>query len=197
MKKKIPKDKCESILPKHLGGHFNVTHIDESILLFFKKLKYDSYLDIGCGPGEMLDLALNLGYTVKGIDGDFTVIRKNPDKIIIHDYTTGPLAIKEIYQLVWSCEFVEHVYEEFLPNFMKTFQAGRTICLTYAPPGKKGHHHVNLKPELYWINVFDSYGLKFDNELTMKLRFISSMKRDFFRDNGLVFQNKNLILPHA
>lgn len=174
-------------LPKHLGGHCGITHIDLSILEYFKSAGAKSYLDIGCGPGGMLDTALEMGYDVQGVDGDFTVDRKNPNNVIIHDYTTGPLILDNQYDLVWSCEFVEHVYEEHLPNFMKTFQAGKTICMTYAPPKKKGHHHVNLQLESYWIDIFEKYQFTFDAKLTAHLRSISSMEREFFREYGLVF----------
>jgi len=176
-------------LPEHLGGHCGITHIDLAILNYFKNNGATSYLDIGCGPGGMLEEALSLGFDVQGVDGDFIVQRTNPNKVIIHDYTTGPIILDKRYDLVWSCEFVEHVYEEYLPNFMKTFQAGKTVCMTYAPPKKKGYHHVNLKPEKYWIRTFESYGFKFNKSLTTHLRSISSMDREFFRNYGLIFEN--------
>lgn len=175
-------------LPKHLGGHCGITHIDESILNYFKESGATSYLDIGCGPGGMLDAALARGFDVQGVDGDYKVERNNPDKVCIHDYTTGPVTFDKTFDLVWSCEFVEHVEEEYLDNFMQTFSSGKTVCMTYAPPGKKGHHHVNLKPENYWIETFEKYGFKYNKELTVKLRNLSSMEREFFRNYGLVFE---------
>lgn len=176
-------------LPNHLGGHCGITHIDLAILKHFKNLGYKSYLDIGCGPGGMVEAAHSLGYNVCGVDGDFTIDRSLSENIIIHDYTTGPLELQEKYDLVWSCEFVEHVHEKYVPNFMKTFQTGKTVCLTFAPPNKKGYHHVNLKPEEYWIKTFENYGFTFNKGLTEQLREISSMKREFFREYGLVFNS--------
>jgi len=175
-------------LPNHLGGHCGVTHIDNAILEYFKEQNAYTYLDIGCGPGGMLDVALDMGYKGTGIDGDYSVTRNNPDRVIIHDYTSGPLEMDSSFDLVWSCEFVEHVYEKYLPNFMRTFQAGKTVCMTYAPPKKKGHHHVNLQTESYWIDVFERYGFEYNKKLTFDLRKISSMERDFFRNYGLVFE---------
>ena len=175
-------------LPKHLGGHCGITHIDESILNYFKESGATSYLDIGCGPGGMLDTALALGFDVQGVDGDFKVERNNPDKVCIHDYTTGPITFDKTFDLVWSCEFVEHVEEKYLDNFMQTFSLGKTVCMTFAPPGKKGHHHVNLKPENYWIQTFEKYGFRYNKDLTIKLRNLSSMEREFFREYGLVFE---------
>lgn len=178
-------------LPDHLGGHCEITHIDLAILKYFKNLNYKTFLDIGCGPGGMLDAALDLGYKVQGVDGDFVVKRNNPDIVLIHDYITGPLILDEIYDLVWTCEFVEHVEEQYVENYMKTIQSGKTVCMTFAPPKKKGYHHVNLKPESYWIEVFQNYGFSFNKDLTEELRLVSSMDREFFRKNGLVFENEN------
>lgn len=176
-------------LPEHLGGHGGITHIDIGILKFFKTLGYSSFLDIGCGPGGMIESALSMGYEVKGIDGDFEIQRNLPKKVIIHDYTKRPLILSETYDLVWSCEFVEHVEEQYIPNFMTTFKKGKTVCMTFAPPGTPGYHHVNLKNENYWKNTFADYGFSFNKLLTERTRKESSMKRNFFRDNGLVFDN--------
>lgn len=175
-------------LPNHLGGHCGITHVDIAILNYFKDLGFKSYLDIGCGPGGMIDEALAMGFNVQGVDGDFKVDRNNPDKVFIHDYTTGPITFDKPFDLVWSCEFVEHVEEKYLDNFMQTFSLGKTVCMTFAPPGKFGHHHVNLQTESYWIETFEKYGFKYNNELTTKLRNLSSMKREFFRKYGLVFE---------
>lgn len=175
-------------LPTHLGGHCGITHIDKNILEYFKKAGATSYLDIGCGPGGMLDEALSLGYDVQGVDGDFKVGRKNPNKVCIHDYTNGPLTFDKSFDLVWSCEFVEHVEEKYLDNFMQTFSSGKTVCMTFAPPNTPGHHHVNCNTEEYWIAIFEKYGFTFNQRLTKELRKKSSMKRKFFKKYGLVFK---------
>jgi len=176
------------VLPEHLGGHCGITHIDVAILEYFKSKGASTYLDIGCGPGGMLDKALELGYSAQGVDGDFTIPRNNPDKVIIHDYTVGPLKLDTNYDLIWSCEFVEHVEEKYLHNFMETFSLGKTVCMTYAPVGTSGHHHVNCNTEEYWINVFNKYGFTYNVRLTKELRKLSSMKKKFFKRHGLVFQ---------
>ena len=180
------------ILPEHLGGHMNITHIDQGILKYFKSKDASSYLDIGCGPGGMLDEAYKLGYLVQGIDGDNTVKRNLPDNVVIHDFTTGTYNFDTTYDLVWSCEFVEHVEERYIDNFMKVFQQGKTVCMTYAPIGKKGHHHVNCNTKEYWIEVFQRYGFTFNQKLTNEVRSNSTMKREFFRKYGLVFEHESI-----
>jgi hypothetical protein len=189
-------------LPDHLGGHKNNTHLDQGALEFaISQFGVKTMLDIGCGPAGMVELARTLGIDAQGIDGDFEVKRPSVP-VTVHDYEKGPGPLNDLaVDLVWSCEFVEHVYEEFVPNFMQDFQRGRVVFMTYAPPNTPGHHHVNCNTKEYWISVFDQYGFDYDPALTKTLKEVSTMGRwkknkttgehfwwkAFVRDNGLVF----------
>ena len=52
-------------LPQHLGGHENETHIDDGALSYFiENFDVKSMVDIGCGPGGMVDLAKRKGLDV-------------------------------------------------------------------------------------------------------------------------------------
>ena len=73
------------MLDKHLGGHNGLTHLDEGALKWLQSLGHKRFLDIGCGPGGMVQLAEQLGFVVKGIDGDHTLERYDPQKFIIHE----------------------------------------------------------------------------------------------------------------
>ena len=80
------------MLEEHLGGHAGYTHLDEGALDFVKDiLKVKSMLDIGCGPGGMVQLANEKKINAIGIDGDYTLDRYDDSKFIIHDYTKGPI----------------------------------------------------------------------------------------------------------
>lgn len=187
------------MLENHLGGHNNKTHLDVGSLKWLQKeFKVKSLIDIGCGPGGMVQLANELGIDAIGIDGDYTLSRYDPNKFIIHDYTKGFPNLDKKYCLAWSVEFLEHVYEEFMPNYMHTFQQAKYAVITYAPPGWNGHHHVNLQEEDYWVDKFESFGLRYDSELTVALRENSTMnypkkpKKAFVRNRGLFFRNERL-----
>lgn len=174
---------------KHLGGHANKTHIDRGALELAKRLDIKTILDIGCGPGGMIIEAIKMGFDSEGIDG-FPGKNKCEDAdITIHDFTTGKFDHQKKFDLAWSCEFVEHVYEEFVPNFMNSFQQCKFVFMTFAPPNTPGHHHVNCRTQDYWINVFQDYGFEWKKDLTEDLRESSTMKRDFVRSCGLVFEN--------
>ena len=61
-------------LEAHLGGHQGKTHTDEGTLRWaISKLGIKSMLDIGCGPGGMVELANKMGVDAHGLDGDYTL----------------------------------------------------------------------------------------------------------------------------
>jgi SAM-dependent methyltransferase len=193
-------------LPDHLGGHGNKTHLDEGTLNFVKKLfNVKTMLDIGCGPGGMIKLAREKGIEAYGIDGDFEVNRSdiNSDWVTIHDYEKGPSPFNKDVDLIWSCEFVEHVYEEFLPNFMKDFQRGKIVVMTYAPPGKPGHHHVNCNTEDYWKEKFKEYGFQYDANLTRQVREVTTLgifkltKSGILKTKPIEKQHKAFVKHHG
>jgi len=184
-------------LEPHLGGHGNKTHLDNGALTWLReRLNVKTYLDIGCGPGGMVQLADEMGIESLGIDGDHTLDRYDTSKFLIHDFTTGPVKLTKKFDLGWSVEFVEHVYEQYIPNYIPAFQACKVFVMTYAPPGWEGHHHVNLQEEAYWIDTMRQYGFTNSAELTKTLRSVSTMnqhkkKKAFVRNRGLVFINDN------
>jgi len=185
------------MLEEHLGGHNNKTHIDIGALTWLQSnFNIKTFLDIGCGPGGMVQAAEKLGVSSYGIDGDYTLERYNPNKFLIHDFTKGPAPLTSKYDIGWSVEFLEHVYEEYMPNYMRSFQQCKYVIITYAPPGWTGHHHVNLQEENYWINKFTDYGFKYNEDYTQQLRNISTMnypkkpRKAFVKNRGLFLTNE-------
>lgn len=173
--------------PKHLGGHLNITHTDRGSLEWVKKIYPESktLIDIGCGPGGQVSLANTLGFFALGIDGDQNCI---PD--IIHDFTTGPAPINKKFDIAWSVEFLEHVEEKYIDNYLTLFQKCNLIICT-ASISTSGHHHVNLQKQDYWVEKFKDYNLEFSENLSYELKRNTTMHREFVRDRGMVFLNKN------
>lgn len=177
------------LTPKHLGGHLNMVHKDEGSLIWAKKIypNAKTLIDIGCGPGWQVQLANELGFFALGIDGDLNC---KPD--IIHDFTLGKPPINKQFDIAWSVEFLEHVEEQYVDNFLTLFAKCNLIICT-ASPLKSGYHHVNPQKQEYWIEKFKNYGLEFSEKLSIELKNNSTMKRDFIRQRGMVFLNKNEI----
>jgi SAM-dependent methyltransferase len=182
------------MLEKHLGGHNGLTHLDEGALNYFKSLGYKTFLDIGCGPGGMVQLAEQLGFDSFGIDGDYTLERYNINKFLIHDFTNGPAPIARKFDIGWCVEFVEHVYEQYIPNYVQAMQNCKNLVMTHAVVGQTGYHHVNCQDPLYWIETMKKYGFTLDKEKTAKIREVSTMgkkkKHRFLEKTGMYFINE-------
>lgn len=178
-----------NLLPQHLGGSEGETHLDQGALEFVVKATgAKSMLDVGCGPGGMVALARSMGIRAFGVDGDNTLDRGNLP-VYIHDFTTGPAPLQRTFDLCWCVEFVEHVEEKYMDNFIHAFQACKYLTMTHAYPGQGGHHHVNEQDTPYWINKLTQAGFIFEQEMTVRLRYASTMKQRYIRQYGLFFKN--------
>lgn len=152
------------------------------------ELEIKSVIDIGCGEGHSTKYFKEKGCNVLGIEGSKIAIKNSPIKesLIRHDYTKGPFHSDNEYDLAWSCEFVEHVEEKYLNNYLETFKVSKYIFMTHALSGQGGYHHVNCKPKEYWIEKISEIGFKFDKELTQKAR--EKALHGYFEKTGLVFK---------
>ena len=183
------------MIADHLGGHLNRVHIDQGTLEYLVRHHgVASMIDIGCGPGWMSEVAHNLGVTWYGIDGDSDALGMKLGSVC-HDFSKGPC--RDFYDLpcdlAWSVEFLEHVEEKFLPNYMSSFRMCKHAVVTAAPPGYPGHHHVNCRSQEYWKGVFAASGFRFDPEATQKIRLASTMVKPFMQSTGMVFHKYDLV----
>jgi hypothetical protein len=180
-----------SILPPHLGGHGNRTHIDAgAVRAIMDKYGVTGLIDVGCGPMGMKKVAESAGLSYTGIDGDPAC-----SPTVLHDFSIGPLssyAIKRsTLDLVWCVEFLEHVDEKYVDNVFSAISLGDVVFITHALPGAGGYHHVNERSEFYWISQFNRMGYSLDNETTELVRLASTMDREFCRNTGKVFYRNN------
>lgn len=158
-------------------------------------LRVRTVLDVGCGLGHAVECFHRNLIAALGLDGSESAIRDSvaPDYCGRHDFTTGAIEEDNRFDAVWSCEFVEHVHEDFLPNVLEAFRlATGYLLMTHATPGQGGHHHVNEQPREYWIDLLENNGFAFDDDLTTKARSLASKQPNddglYFRKTGLVFR---------
>lgn len=180
-------------LPMHLGGHEGETHLDEGALDYLiNTFDVKSMVDIGCGPAGMVELARSKGLEVLGIDGDF-VVERNVDDVVIHDYQKAPYVPEKTYDLAWTVEFVEHIEEGYIRNFIATMDKCKYVLMTHAFPGQPGHHHVNCQAPEYWIHIMNAFGFTTDEYHTNEIRKASTMTERYIRQQSLFLVNRNLI----
>jgi SAM-dependent methyltransferase len=157
--------------------------------------KVNSVIDVGCGEGIALRHFERRGCVVLGVDG---IKEGNYYAIQEHDYTQSPYrpfkSTHRLYDLCWSCEFVEHVEEQFMPNFLATFACAKMVLMTHAWPNQDGYHHVNCQTPDYWKGALAGVGFQYDYTLTQIARAYAEKNTNpwnHFKRSGLVFIKNN------
>jgi len=170
-------------LPKHLGGHGNISNIDENLFVsLIDKYNIKNMLDVGCGTLGMVNLALQHGIDAYGVDGDFNLLYneeiKNKERLSISDFTQSKWKSPIKFDLIWSVEVAEHIEEQYAKNYIETIadniKNDGILVFTHANPGQGGYHHVNEQPIMYWEAKLAQLGLDiieeekaFDNQYTV------------------------------
>ena len=173
-------------VPAHLGGQNGRCWDDEGCLDWaIKTFNVSSMLDIGCGYGCQVKLARSKGLQSIGLEGDISVFREDLQEEI--DFSKTKYESNKQYDLIWSVEFLEHVEEEYIENYMPAFESGSFIICTHAQPGQAGHHHVNCKASDYWIDLFGKHGFTYSEDYTTQMKEVSTMGKPFIKRNGLFF----------
>jgi len=175
---------------KHLGGYVPGgdvwTWFPNLWAWFVKEFNIQSVLDIGCGEGHSTKFFCD----VLGVEGSSQAIKDSPipDKIVKHDFCDGAYIPSKKYDLIWCCEFIEHVDEKYLLNFLQTFKHCKYLMITHATPGQGGYHHVNEQSVVYWLEHLKKIGFELLPEVTLLAREKSIDY--FFLRSGLVLINK-------
>ena len=184
----------------HLGGYMEEgdPHTFLPDIWGYISLKYQirSVLDVGCGTGHALKWFRDYRKArAIGVEGSQDALDKSVVPLEIlkkHDYTQGPLTLKGQYDLGISLEFLEHVEEKYIDNFMVTFTKCKYLLVSHATPGQDGHHHVNCQHKQYWIEIFKRYGMKeLPDESEMFMQTNNLIKSPWCRDNLLFFKNED------
>lgn len=173
---------------KHLGGFIKggdpLSFTPTLWEWFIEEHGVSSVVDVGCGDGSTLPWWDEKGIVAVGIDGIASPgVRQ-------HDYSQGPCVPGQTFDLAWSIEFVEHVQEKYVRNFLATFGGARMVAMTHALPGQPGHHHVNCRDAGYWKRTLATVGHVYDRELTGQARSYAAEDEPegYFVRSGLVFR---------
>tara|TARA_B110000483_G_scaffold11389_1_gene13150 strand:+ start:1437 stop:2219 length:783 start_codon:yes stop_codon:yes gene_type:complete len=185
---------------EHLGGSLNKTNTKGINCLNYLKNKFNikTLLDVGCGPGGIIEYCKDIDIDAFGLEGDSKVYNssKVKNKIKKIDFSEEKYESKKIYDLVYSHEFLEHVDEKYMVNYLEAFKNSKYVLITAAPEGWTGHHHVNCQNNLYWIKKFNEIGLYHYPYESYKIRKVCNKRKNpaknhkkFIVNRGLFFIN--------
>ena len=161
----------------HLGGAYletgdGNTYVPDCWEYLVNKYAIKSMVDVGAGAGFNTAWFHAKGIHAVAIEGwpDAIARMQMPmERVIVHDYLDGPLPIPRT-DFAYSSEFVEHVSEQYIPNWMATIRCCRYVCITYAVPGQTGFNHVCERPMEFWLQKFNENGFDHLPEETAYLR---------------------------
>ncbi len=156
------------------------------------KFQVQSLLDVGCGEGQCVRYFMDRGIRAVGVDGSTLAYRESVfpnDYRILHDYCDAAYKPNVEYDLVWCCEFVEHVEEAYFNNYLQSFKAGKVLLMTHAQPGQPGYHHVNCQPAEYWIAKLAGDFI-YEDGWTQEAK-MQGVNHNWFKQNGLAFRRIN------
>lgn len=132
-----------------------------------------SFLDIGCGLGQTVQLARRLGIPAKGVEftprTDTDIIRADLREPLPSIFPGGA-------DLVFNWEVAEHLPEEsadvLAKSLYENLAPGGILVFTAALPNQEGLGHINCQLPWYWMDKFSRFGLKRDQHRTAALAFI-------------------------
>jgi len=181
----------------HVGGFMSggdpATWSPSLWLWLIHKFHVQSVIDIGCGQGYAVSFFKGQGLAATGLDGSLEAISSSvaPSAVVQHDFYQSAYLPAGTVDMVWSCEFIEHIEEKYLENVLSSLsKAGKVIALTHAFPGQPGHHHVNCQPTIYWIGLLRRAGFEFSLLNTLAARWVAMKDyshMNHFGRSGLVF----------
>lgn len=153
-----------------------------------EKYKPKCIYDIGCGEGHATKYFIDKGIEAYGIEGSSKAQETKviDDKhFILHDFKE-PYNHRVKADMIWCCEFVEHIEEKYLSNVLDIMNKPkvRVIAMTHAYPGQGGWHHVNCRMPIYWIEKIEELGFKYDEYSVKSRRYAPN---SHWERSGLIF----------
>ena len=145
-------------------------------------------LDLGCGEGHAASYFRSLGCNAIGMDG----VKRNAVQltvpVVVWDLTAGPFLISNI-DMIWCCEVVEHIKDQYVENVVKSLSCGRYIAMTHATTND-GYYHVNPQPSEYWISKMSDAGFDYLIDDTEESRRYGQGL--FWKNTGLIFRRRSI-----
>jgi len=176
---------------QHLGGFAELDHGGISPGLWKHMIQdygVHSFLDIGCGRGLSTSWFAMHGADVLCAEGSHDAVERSvlPDpanQLVEHDFSRGPWWPEKTYDVAYAVEFLEHVNLQYQFNYISAFRKAALIFVTSS--SGSGWHHVEVHNQHWWIRKYESYGFKYDENLTNQAKgWAKETMNDYKGPNG-------------
>jgi len=176
----------------HLGGNIPAgdswTYCPRVWDYMVDRFGAQSVLDLGSGRGHAARYFARRGCSVIAVEGLIDNVRHSLYPAVLIDITHGPVIAP--VDLCHAHEVVEHIAVEYLDNLLRSLLNGRIIVMTAAGPDQPGHHHVNLQPESYWIDLLTDHGCEYLVDDSRRVRELAQQDQAWhMARSGMVFYN--------
>jgi hypothetical protein len=173
----------------HLKNEASLNGPRAVLPLLFAKRVPTSLLDVGCGIGAWMRVAIDLGVKeVFGIDG--VPVVKNQLLVAPCHFGVQDLRIdwdlRQTFEICLCLEVAEHLDEKYGALLVRNLvRHSATIVFSAACPSQTGQYHVNRQWPDYWQELFNAAGFVCDDSLRWEIWDISRIE-PWYRQNIFV-----------
>jgi SAM-dependent methyltransferase len=170
----------------------------ELLPIILDLLQPHSMADIGCGCGDWLAVASELGVKdLLGVDGAWVQTSQlaiPQDRFVVHDLAT-PLKLERRFDVVVCLEVAEHLPSSAALGFIAGLcEASDKVVFSAAIPGQGGRHHVNEQWPEYWADIFGRFGYGCYDVIRSRI-WNNPEIAWYYSQNCLIFARPELV-PH-
>ena len=144
-------------------------------------------LDVGCANGQLSSYLMKYGIRAYGVDGSKHAI--SSQKGLIKNFIAVsslpelklPEFMPEKFDIITCIEVLEHIKEENAEQSIKRLtELSDKILFSSTPDDFDDPTHFNVRPESYWVSLFQKYGF-FKNE---------DFNADFIAKHAMLLERK-------
>ncbi len=167
-----------------------------------QRLKPSTVLDVGCACGFLVDAFWRRGVRAYGIDISEYAISQVPQDVasfcrVLSATDPLPEDFPQTYDLITCIEVLEHIPQEDARAAIKKM-ASRTDCILFSstPHDLTEPTHVNVRPIIYWLQLFAEVGfypdLRFDASFVCPQAFLVRKGMPRLQEDALPFFSESI-----
>lgn len=176
--------------------NWSISSARQILPIILDVLEPTSIVDVGCGLGPWLGVAIELGIEdVVGVDGDWVcadALSFPADRFLAHDLRK-PLRLGRRFDLALSLEVAEHLPETAAQVLVQSLVSlAPAVLFSAAIPMQVGTGHVNLQWQSYWAAQFAEHGYQ-PVDLTRPRVWNDSRVAPYYAQNMLLYAHDSLL----